>query len=277
MERRTFLATTTTVAAASVAGCFGYTVQSTDDVEGRKDTIETLEANLEENTSALSKTRSQLNTTNKELKQTKVELEEAKETVSDQDTTISDLRSEKSRLQSDVNELEAEVQSVEAATTEMQAKTVLTTYSYAIALANDGHNLYRSGTNNADAADYLPASYDFYEAEAYYNSAANIYDLTVDRANEFNFGTVSGWADESRDKIKSYKEAAADFGLAYLNYAVDSNSTGNEYIESGNAHLENAQEYQSRSLTVLETELGYEINLDETSDDSNVVRAGRGG
>lgn len=273
MNRRAFLATATTVAGASVAGCFGYSVESTDSIDSRKATIERLQTNLEENTTALAETREELNTTTAELTQTKQDLESAQETVSEQEATISDLRSERDELERDVEQLESEVEAVEAATTEMQAKTVLTVYTYAIGLANEGHNLYRSGSDYADNAEYLSASYDFYEAEAYYRSAASVYDLAVDRANQYDFGTVSGWTDESRSKILFYNEAAADFGLAYLNYAAE-DSAGDQYIEEGNMHLESAQEYQSRSLTVLETELGYTLDSDDGTDsDSNVVRA----
>ncbi|MGB9987302.1 hypothetical protein [Salarchaeum japonicum] len=227
MQKRQFLtAVGGTLAASSLAGCLGYTVKSTSEIEDMENQLEKKSG----------------------------EIAELENQIENQSTQISSLESEVSTQSDEIEGLRSDLDG-------SKDRQVLYLYSYGLTSYNNGVDKYNSGLSYAQEESYSSARAEFNVAAGYFDSAATNFEAAKSRAEELNETSVSNWCDDTYQNAYALTSAVGDYQVAMAAYARNRDSTAQDYLDQGDSHYQTAQSYEVRDRSTLENELG--ISLDD--------------
>lgn len=228
MHRRGVLRAAGVAATVGVAGCLGYTVESTDDVEQRKQRIRDLESQLETKES---------------------ELQSLNETIAEKESKIEDLEASVENKDEEIASLESEL--------ETKRKEQISTL-YAL---GDRHRQ-RAAKNWQDASgmyeqgDYPGASNEWGLASGQYIDAAETFEKAASVADEQGLSDVADKITSSKEYVRTSATVANHFALASYYYAHENKSRGDQHIDEGNATLDELQQYTLHEPSEIDSDLG---------------------
>lgn len=232
MRKRQFLKAASGLAIGSLAGCMGYTVKRTEEVNRLEKRLETKSG----------------------------EVENLEEKVQNQSKRIDELNQEIESLEEENSEKSDEIDSLESELESEKEKQVLYLYGYGITHYNDGLEYYNSAIDYSENERYNAARADLNVAAGYMEAAVTNFDAASSRASEIDANTVQDWCQDANQRADGMASAVADYQIAMEYYDRGRDSEGDEYINQGDTHYQTAQNYEIRDRSTLEDELGTSIN-----------------
>lgn len=216
MHRRTFVKTVgATMATASVAGCLGYDLVSTSDVEARQATID----------------------------QQSTDIEQLQTTVEERESQIATLESEVEAAESDVADLETELESSRTA----RDGAIITMYS----LGDDdywtGADRFADGESRRGSESWSRAAVAYSDAAHRFQSAAVAYDQARRHAENAGYTDAAEIAAAASEAAIPAAEACSLLGDATLAMARGQTSEAEQHFQDAQEPLGLAIEREPES------------------------------
>lgn len=231
MDRRRFLGTIAAGATVvSTAGCLGYTLKSTDEID-------------------------QLERTNDQLQQ---RLENKSQRVEELDSEITELEEQVQSLEESTEEKQSEIDTLEEDLDAAKSKQVLYLYGYGVTHYNNGVDYFNRATNR-DNDQYDAIRADLNVAGGHFDSAAANFGGAVERAGEIGADQVEEWSSDAETKASAFFSAVSDYQVAMAHYSEGQDSQAEDKISDGDEHYSTVQEYEIKDRSDLEDELGASI------------------
>lgn len=234
MDRRQFLVGTGVGAVMASAGCLGYEITSTEeinDLENRIEELETQKADLEAQLD-------EIEATNEELNSQIESLEAEKEDLNDQ---IATLEASEEDLEEQIATLESEKEDIEAARVQLIEDRLTTLYEQA-------------DTYNGIAEDETSTASDTWDNEEWhwaarwYGMAFRTYDAieyltrqVVSLAEAEGYTDAADIASTSQSYADSIRWACDQWAIAAGNYAEGDDADGDQHLSNGDDYWDEAQ------------------------------------
>lgn len=218
-------------AAIASSGCLGYTVESEDDVNDRKERTDSLEDERDS-------------------------LDEELESLQDErDSLEGDVES----LEESNTDLEEELSGVESNLEDSNGEQILHLYSWGLTHQNNATDAYNEAYSYYQDGDHTAARAEFNLCGGYYHSAENNFRGAKNVADALGETTVETYCSQAESRCGSMNDAAADYQSSMYYFNNGYTSTAEDYLDSGDAQYTEAQSYTLRDLGELETQLGVSI------------------
>jgi len=228
MRKRQFLKAASGLAIGSLAGCMGYTVKRTDEVN--------------------------------RLQKRSEKANDLETKVQDQSEKIDELNQQIESLDNENSEQSDQIDSLESDLEDAKGKQVLYLYGYGITHNNDAIDYYDRAINSSENGNYTAARADLNVSGGYMDAAATNFTAASNRATEIGASTVRDWCESANQRTSGMVSAIADYQLAMAYYSENRMDDGDDYINRGDAHWESANEYEIKDRSTLEEELGTSID-----------------
>lgn len=222
-------------ATAGLAGCLGYTIEPTDDIEDRKKRIDDLETQLEQEEDDNEQLNSEIEDLESDIEQKESRIEDLESSVENKDEEIasleSDLASERKKLVSELYKL------------------------------GDSHRK-RASSNWQDASglygqgDYSGASNEWGVSTGQYIDAAGAFSEAESAASDQGLTDVAEKIASSKGYVQTMAEAANHFALASYYYSHGNNDGGNDQLNQGNSALDETNQYTLYEPQEIDNSLG---------------------
>lgn len=235
LSRRSALTSLGTAATVGLAGCLGYTIESEDDVEGRKTRIDELESEIEDLESNLS---------------------DREDEIADLESQIQDRESQIEDLESDVSDREDEIESLESDLETLRAEKVSALYTVGHARTEASKLSKENANAEADKENYDLASLYWVRAEGELNGAHTSFDEAQSVADEEGFSSVASTIEEARMWAKHMSQACLNMANAYLFLSRGQDSMGQDYADMAQEAFKKADQYDVADPSDIESQLG---------------------
>lgn len=249
MQRRTVLRAAGVTATVGLSGCLGYTIESEDDVERRKDRIDELESDVDELESDLEQKESENEELGSEIEGLETDVETLEAEIEDKETRIQELESTIDQKDDEVDSLESDLD------TERREKISLV-YELGYQQRNRALNHWKSGSNLYDQADYAGASNEWGISSGQYIDSAETFAEAASQARDLGLSKVASDAESSEEFVRASARAANHFALASYYYSKDDVSEGDYHIDEGNDALDESQQYTLYEPSEIDAALG---------------------
>lgn len=235
VNRRRALAGLGTAAAVGLTGCLGYTIESEDDVEARKERIEELETQVDE-----------LNGT----------VERRDDEIADLESDIEEKETRIEELESDVEDHDEEIESLQSDVETLRAEKVSSLYAL-------GHARIEAANQSIDAADsagneedYRLAAMYWTRAEGELNGAHAAFEDARIVAEEEGYSSVAATIEEARLWTRHMSDACLNLANSFLYLSRGDDSTAQDYADAGEEALDEADQYDVASPSEIDSALG---------------------
>lgn len=221
MRRRTVLATVGAGLATVTGGCFGYSVQSQDEVDGRKERITQLEDDNDE-------LEAELETRRTRVQELETEIENKDRTITSQREEVRQLEREK------ISEL------------------------YALAHSNfeAGERQFGNGESSESDGTFDLASAQFANANGYYNAARANAKRAAEVATDIGESAASSTLEDAAGAFDDYRGAALNYANENLYRSRGDTSTADQFESDGDSNYSSAQSKTVPSPDDVDDELG---------------------
>lgn len=209
---------------AASAGCLGYSVIDTSELERRDSRIEGLRSDV----NASRRRASELNDT--------LERSEAR-----------------------VEELEARAERAESDADLSRRRLVLWLYANGMAEHNVAITAYNGGIDSFSSSDYDTGEDRMMRAYAYYRAASNTYGVSLDRSEDAGWAGAADICRDSENRASLMADACWYYALSASD--LEDGGDGLPEMDYGDSMYDKASRYEARNLSALENELGVNIDV----------------
>lgn len=249
MRRRAFLQTSLTASALSLAGCLGYTIEETSNIERRKTDIQSLRSTVSSLQSTVTAKEEKIQTAQTQI--TTLETE-----VRSKSTEIAGLESELERIKNSNEELQNELSNAKSTITANIKKRIETLYERGVGFRDIALQEWNSASSEYDNQNYIQAARDWAYSYGHYDGATELFFLAATIADDNGFNSVTGIIADANNYCLEIRDAADDYSIASHHYAIGNTQQGDDYISRGNNDVDDAQNYSVAPLTDVQNELG---------------------
>lgn len=235
VNRRRALAGLGTAAAVGLSGCLGYTIEAEEDVEQRKERIETLETEVDDLEGQVQERESEVDDLNGQIEQKESEISDLESDVADRDEEIS-------TLESDVETLRAE--------------KVASLYALGHARIEAANHSIEQANSASDDEDWRLAAMYWTRAEGEVNGAHASFEDARIVAEEEGFSSVAATIEEARTWADHFGDVCLEFANASLYLSRGDDSTAQDHLDAGEQALDEAEKYDVADVSEIESALG---------------------
>lgn len=242
MQRRSVLRASGVAATVGLAGCLGYTIESEDDVQQRKERIDELESEVADLES--------------QVEQKESENEQLNSDIEDLESQIEQKESEIQQLESDLQQAESDVDSLESDLETERKEHVSLLYELGYSQRDRALNHWKSGANLYDQGDFAGASNEWGISSGQYIDAAETFAQAAADARDLGLSDVVSDVESSEEYVRLSGQAANHFALASYYYAHDNETDGDSHIDKGNDALDESSQYTLYEPQEIDSALG---------------------
>ncbi len=223
------------VAVAATAGCLGYTIESEEGIEDRKNRIDQLQTLADAKNETIDEQDSLLSDRNETIGDLEQDVANLETTVADLEDDLSDLEaeltdkrqelaaaestidsknSEIDTLESDIDDLESEIDTHEAVVEETRTQAIIQLYTYAHSLASAADDRYSTGVEEWNADAHRLAEPYLERSHTYYVAARSAVGDIIETADRLTAPLASGDVDPLRNYADDMSTAAYELARA---------------------------------------------------------------